>query len=163
MCRSDGSRRSRMTGSRCGTFTSPTAEPDQHVAKGSEPTTPASPNCFPVGDFGATVFCTGSWRHECSGSSASRSRPSTTHRCELSGGVVTHTPIPRPGTSPAKLLAVLVGLVAAAALLQAPSAVASRQSSDNQLAAAKHAVNKSGVRGIAWYVDSAANRVVVTA
>jgi streptogrisin B len=62
-----------------------------------------------------------------------------------------------------KLLAVLVGLAAAAAFLQPPSAVASRQTSDDQLAAAKHAVGKSGVRGIAWYVDKAAGRVVVTA
>ena len=72
-------------------------------------------------------------------------------------------PVPRPVTSPVKLLAVLVGLAAAAAFLQPPSAVASRHASDDQLAAAKHAVGKSGVSGIAWYVDKAAGRVVVTA
>ena len=76
---------------------------------------------------------------------------------------MSHRSISRSAKSPAKLFAVLVGLVAAAALLQPPSAVASRQGNDNDVAAAKQAVNRSGVRGIAWYVDSAANRVVVTA
>jgi streptogrisin B len=76
---------------------------------------------------------------------------------------VTTTPTPRPARTPVKLFAALIGLVAAAALLQPPSAVASGKVSDADLAAAKHAVNKSGVRGIAWYVDAAADRVVVTA
>jgi streptogrisin B len=70
---------------------------------------------------------------------------------------------PRPARTPAKLLAVLAGLVAAAALLQPPPASAARHFSDDELTAAKHAVNKSGVRGIAWYVDRDADRVVVTA
>jgi streptogrisin B len=70
---------------------------------------------------------------------------------------------PRSVKSPVKLLAVLVGLAAAAAFLQPPSAVASRHTSVDKLAAAKHAVSKSGVHGIAWYVDKGAGRVVVTA
>ena len=76
---------------------------------------------------------------------------------------MTTTSTPRPARTPVKLFAAVIGLVAAAALLQPPSAVASGKVSDAQLAAAKHAVNKSGVRGIAWYVDAASDRVVVTA
>ncbi|MGY2873185.1 streptogrisin B [Marmoricola sp. URHA0025 HA25] len=70
----------------------------------------------------------------------------------------------RPARTLVKLLAVVVGLVAAAALFQAPTAGAtSHHFSDDQLAAVKQAVNQSGVRGIAWYVDRATDRVVVTA
>jgi streptogrisin B len=64
----------------------------------------------------------------------------------------------------ARLGAVVIGLIAALALIM-PSAApaATRQVSKGQLSAASAAVEKSGVGGIAWYVDAAANRVVVTA
>ena len=64
----------------------------------------------------------------------------------------------------ARLGAVVIGLIATLALIL-PSAApaATRQVSKGQLAAASAAVEKSGVGGVAWYVDSAANRVVVTA
>jgi streptogrisin B len=63
-----------------------------------------------------------------------------------------------------QLLALVAGLVAAAALLQPPAVSATADHSDHgRLTAASHAVNQSGVRGIAWYVDHASQRVVVTA
>jgi streptogrisin B len=64
----------------------------------------------------------------------------------------------------ARLGAVVIGLVAAVALML-PSAApaATRQHSSGQLSAASAAVEKSGVGGVAWYVDAAADRVVVTA
>jgi streptogrisin B len=65
---------------------------------------------------------------------------------------------------PTRLFAGAVGLVAAVALLQ-PSAApaATRSFSAHQLSAASHAVQQTGVRGIAWYVDATTDRVVVTA
>jgi len=45
----------------------------------------------------------------------------------------------------------------------AAPAATSRQVGKGQLSAAKAAVEKSGVRGVAWYVDAATQRVVVTA
>ena len=73
----------------------------------------------------------------------------------------------RPSHRPVKIVrlgAVVIGLIAVLALIL-PSAApaATRQVSKGQLAAARAAVEKSGVGGVAWYVDSAANRVVVTA
>jgi streptogrisin B len=64
----------------------------------------------------------------------------------------------------ARLGAVVIGLVAALALI-IPSAApaATRQVSKGQLSAASAAVEKSGVSGVAWYVDADADRVVVTA
>jgi streptogrisin B len=64
----------------------------------------------------------------------------------------------------ARLGAVIIGLVATLALIM-PSAApaATRQASKGQLSAASAAVENSGVDGVAWYVDTAANRVVVTA
>jgi streptogrisin B len=64
----------------------------------------------------------------------------------------------------ARLGAVGIGLAAVLALIM-PSAApaATRQHGLGQLSAAAAAVEKSGVAGVAWYVDSAANRVVVTA
>jgi len=63
-----------------------------------------------------------------------------------------------------RLLVAAIGLVVAAALLQPAAAPATTHHFNaGQLAAASHAVQKSGVRGIAWYVDAATNRVVVTA
>ena len=65
----------------------------------------------------------------------------------------------------ARLGAAVVGLVAALALIMpsAAPAATSRQAGKGQLSAASAAVEKSGVRGLAWYVDTAADRVVVTA
>jgi streptogrisin B len=63
------------------------------------------------------------------------------------------------------MFAAAVGLVAASALAM-PSAAAATTPSGyyaNQLSAVDAAVLTSGVEGIAWYVDSAADRVVVTA
>lgn len=68
---------------------------------------------------------------------------------------------PRPTSRTHQLLTVAIGLVAIAALVQPPATANHRQTGD-RLSAASHAVQKSGVRGIAWYVDSASNRVVVT-
>jgi streptogrisin B len=74
---------------------------------------------------------------------------------------------PRPSHRSVKLArlgAVVIGLVAALALIM-PSAApaATRHVSGGQLSAASAAVEKSGVGGVAWYVDAAADRVVVTA
>src|SRR4029453_7641108 len=48
-------------------------------------------------------------------------------------------------------------------ILSGPPPAATRHGSKGQLSAARHAVEQSGVRGIAWYVDGATDRVVVTA
>jgi streptogrisin B len=67
------------------------------------------------------------------------------------------------------LLAAAVGLVATSALaVQSAAAVpadhaAFQHFSIGQLSAARHAVQRSGVDGIAWYVDTVSDRVVVTA
>lgn len=64
----------------------------------------------------------------------------------------------------AQVLAATVGLVAASAFALPSAAVGAPAGYDaNQLAAVDAAVLSSGVEGIAWYVDSAADRVVVTA
>jgi streptogrisin B len=64
-----------------------------------------------------------------------------------------------------RLLAVSVAAVAVgAAFIQPTSAAASPQEySASQLAAVSNAVERSGVAGIAWYVDTARDRVVATA
>jgi streptogrisin B len=70
----------------------------------------------------------------------------------------------RPVRRTVQLLAGAIGLVAAAALLLPPAVnAASRDFSAAQLSAASHDVKGSGVRGIAWHVDEAADQVVVTA
>ena len=70
---------------------------------------------------------------------------------------------PRPARRTFHLLALAIGLVATAALLQPPAAPATpRHLNGDRLSAASHAVKQSGVRGIAWYVDDTADRVVVT-
>jgi streptogrisin B len=74
---------------------------------------------------------------------------------------------PRPSHRSVKIVrlgAVVIGLTAALALIL-PSAApaATRQVSKGQLSAASAAVENSGVNGVAWYVDAAANQVVVTA
>jgi streptogrisin B len=78
--------------------------------------------------------------------------------------VTTRPPTAHLARRTAQLLAAAISLVATAALLP-PHAVqaAPRHFSDDRLSAAGHAVKRSGVRGIAWYVDDAADRVVVTA
>jgi streptogrisin B len=69
----------------------------------------------------------------------------------------------RPARRALSLLAVAVALVATALVPQIPTTAAPRHFDGHQLAAVSHAVKQSGVRGIAWYVDSASGRVVVTA
>jgi streptogrisin B len=70
----------------------------------------------------------------------------------------------RPARRALSLLALVVALVATALVPRITAANAtSRQFSDHQLSAVSHAVKQSGVRGIAWYVDSTSGRVVVTA
>jgi streptogrisin B len=68
----------------------------------------------------------------------------------------------RPVRRTLHLFAAAVSLVALAALVQ-PPATANHLRSGDRLAAAGDAVAQSGVRGIAWYVDTSTNRVVVTA
>ena len=68
----------------------------------------------------------------------------------------------RRGRRLLRLGAVAVGLVATTALLQAP-APATAPDDGARLAAMSQDVAASGVRGIAWYVDSATDEVVVTA
>jgi streptogrisin B len=73
-------------------------------------------------------------------------------------------PARRPATRAAVLLAVVIALAAISVWILSPAApAATRHVSKGQLSAARHAVEQSGVRGIAWYVDGAADRVVVTA
>ena len=63
-----------------------------------------------------------------------------------------------------RLLAVTVGAVAVGAFLLPTSTSASPQGySASQLSAVRTAVERSGLAGIAWYLDAAADRVVVTA
>jgi streptogrisin B len=65
---------------------------------------------------------------------------------------------------PAQLLAVAIALAATWMLILSGAApAATSHVSKGQLSAARDAVEQSGVRGIAWYVDGASDRVVVTA
>jgi streptogrisin B len=62
------------------------------------------------------------------------------------------------------LLAATLSVVFASALtLPAAEAASSEHFDARELAAASTAVERSGVEGVAWYVDAAADRVVVTA
>ena len=64
----------------------------------------------------------------------------------------------------AALFATAIALAATWALLLSSAArAATRHVSEGQLSAARHAVKQSRVRGIAWHVDRAADRVVVIA
>jgi streptogrisin B len=73
-------------------------------------------------------------------------------------------PARRPVTRAAQLLAVAIALAAIWVWILSPAApAATRQVSEGQLSAARQAVEQSGIRGIAWYVDGASDRVVVTA
>lgn len=78
---------------------------------------------------------------------------------------VSLTPSPtRRHTVWSKLVAVSVGLVATAAFAPSTAAASSpRDYSASQLAEVSDAVQRSGVEGIAWHVDAASGRVVVTA
>jgi len=71
---------------------------------------------------------------------------------------------PHPGSRVARLLTVTVGAIAVAILALPTSAVASPQAySASQLSVVSNGVERSGVAGIAWYVDATAHRVVITA
>src|SRR5437773_438350 len=70
----------------------------------------------------------------------------------------------KPSGRVVRLLAASVGAVAAAVFVLPTSATASPQEySASQLSSVSNAVTRSGVEGIAWYVDAAADRVAVTA
>jgi streptogrisin B len=70
----------------------------------------------------------------------------------------------RPATRAAQFLAVAIALAAiSVSILAAAASAATRHVSKGQLFAARQAVEQSGVRGIAWYVEGASDRVVVTA
>jgi streptogrisin B len=76
---------------------------------------------------------------------------------------------PRTITRAIQMIAVIVGLVAGTMLLQSPSTAASmppttasHHGADARLAAAKHGVRASGVKGVAWYTDKATGKVMVT-
>jgi streptogrisin B len=78
--------------------------------------------------------------------------------------VIDPLPARRPVTRAAQLLAVAIALAAPWVLILSGAApAATGHVSRGQLSAARHAVEQSGVRGIAWYVDGASDRVVVTA
>ena len=75
--------------------------------------------------------------------------------------MTTQSPPPQhPVRRAVQLLTITVALVASV-LLGSSAAPAAPQG--RSLAAVSHAVDQSGVRGIAWYVDEAAGQVVVTA
>lgn len=61
-----------------------------------------------------------------------------------------------------QLAAVVIGLVASNVLLQSTASAAPHADDNARLAAASRGVLGSGVRGIAWYVDHATGKVVVT-
>ena len=69
-----------------------------------------------------------------------------------------------PGSRLGRLFAIAVTAVAVGAFIAPTSAAAAPQGySASQLSAASNAVDRSGVAGIAWYVDATTSRVVVTA
>jgi streptogrisin B len=71
---------------------------------------------------------------------------------------------PHPRGRLGRLLAATVGAVAVGAFFLPTSTGAAPQAfGAGQLSAVSNAVDRSGVAGIAWYVDAAADRVVVTA
>jgi streptogrisin B len=70
----------------------------------------------------------------------------------------------RPATRAAQLLAIAIALAAISVwILSSAAPAATDHVSTGQLSAARSAIGQSGVRGIAWYVDAIAGRVVVTA
>ncbi len=71
---------------------------------------------------------------------------------------------PHPRSRLGRLLAATVGAIAVGAFLLPTSTAASpREYSTGQLSGVQTAVERSGVAGIAWYLDAAADRVVITA
>jgi streptogrisin B len=73
-------------------------------------------------------------------------------------------PSPSRIARPARLLAVTLGLVAAGAFALPTAAAGSHQDyGASQLSRVSDAVQRSGVEGIAWHVDAASERVIVTA
>ncbi len=73
------------------------------------------------------------------------------------------TPDPTHGRL-GRLIAATIGAVTLGVIaLPTTATAASPQYSANALGAARNAVERSGVAGIAWYTDSGADRVVVTA
>ncbi|NJP33277.1 S1 family peptidase [Micromonospora thermarum] len=75
----------------------------------------------------------------------------------------THPPVARQIPRSVRLLAVAVGLIATAAFAPPAAAAPAQGYSAGQLATVSAAVDRSAVEGIAWYVDTASGRVVVTA
>jgi streptogrisin B len=70
----------------------------------------------------------------------------------------------RPARRAGRLLAIALGAAGALALsVPAAAPAATAGSSADRLAAVSAAVERSGVEGIGWHVDSASKRVVVTA
>src|SRR6266545_3895476 len=63
----------------------------------------------------------------------------------------------------ARLLAAAAGMVVGTFALSTSAAASPQEYSSSQLSAVSNAVQQSGVEGIAWYVDDASHRVVVTA
>lgn len=76
---------------------------------------------------------------------------------------IKRTPSTRPFVRSVRLLAAATGLIVASAFALPTSAASPEPYTAAQLAEARAAVLQSGVEGIAWYVDSASNRIVVTA
>ncbi|MGH3735169.1 MAG: S1 family peptidase [Micromonosporaceae bacterium] len=77
---------------------------------------------------------------------------------------IARTSLRSPSTRTLRLLAAAVGLVAASAFaLPGTATAAPAHYGAQQLSAVSAAVQQSGVDGIAWYVDAASDRVVVTA
>ncbi|MGN9776408.1 S1 family peptidase [Micromonospora sp. H33] len=75
----------------------------------------------------------------------------------------TRPPVARQIPRSVRLLAVAVGLIATAAFAPPAAAAPAQGYSASELSAVSGAVDRSGVEGIAWYVDAASGRVVVTA
>jgi streptogrisin B len=63
---------------------------------------------------------------------------------------------------PVQLLALVLALVAGLVLFQSPATSMPNRVDAARLVAASHGVKASGVRGVAWYVDPATDKVVVT-
>ena len=75
-----------------------------------------------------------------------------------------HLPARRLVARPVQWLAVVIALAATSILILSTAApAATRHVGNGQLSAAREAVQQSGVSGIAWYVDGASGRVVVSA
>ena len=76
--------------------------------------------------------------------------------------MITMSQLPRSIRRSVQATAVSLGLVTALALSQPPTSAVSTHGDSARLAAASHGVLSSGVRGVAWYVDPATGKVVVT-